>query len=259
VLGTALKLAARGLHVFPCVPSSKQPACTHGCLDATGDVIAIHAWWRENPAYNIGVATGAPSDVFVVDVDGGEAETALARLEAEHGTLPPTVEAITPRPGTGRHLFFRMPPEGDVRNSIDKFNGASIHVRGTGGYVVMPPSIHPSGFRYRWSVDSANAFAAAPQWLLDKITEPKNGNGKAATPPSEWRELVNNGVEEGQRDHQLTRLTGHLLRRYIDPFVTQQLVMSWNVTHCRPPLPPEDIERIVNSIAGRELRRRGGG
>jgi hypothetical protein len=37
--------------------------------------------------------------------------------------------------------------------------------------------------------------------------------------------------------------------------------LSWqifNVARCTPPLPEEDVERIVNSIAGKELKRRGG-
>src|SRR5262249_8324027 len=252
MLRTALKLAARGLHVFPCAPSAKTPASAHGCKDATTDVIAIHGWWRENPDYNIGIATGAVSNIFVVDVDGWPAETALRKLEERYSGLPATVEAITSR---GRHVYFRY-PQVSVRNSAGKI-ADGIDTRGDGGYVLAPPSVHPSGRRYAWSVDSANAFAEAPQWLLDKIAEPKNGN--AATPPSEWRERVATGVEEGKRNDQLIRLTGHLLRRYVNPFVASQLVQSWNATHCRPPLPSEDVECIVNSIAGRELKRRANG
>jgi hypothetical protein len=254
MLRTALKLAARGFHVFPCAPMAKEPACAHGCRDGTTDVITIQAWWRDCPNYNIGVATGAASNIFVVDVDGGPAETALRRLEEGHGELPATVEVITAR---GRHVYFRY-PQSPVRNSAGKL-ADGIDIRGEGGFVIAPPSVHPSGRRYAWSVDSANTFAEAPQWLLDRITEPKNGSGKGATPPLEWRELVTNGVNEGSRNEQITRLTGHLLRRYVDPFVTLQLMKSWNTIHCRPPLPDADIELIVNSIAGRELRRRGGG
>jgi Primase C terminal 1 (PriCT-1) len=46
------------------------------------------------------------------------------------------------------------------------------------------------------------------------------------------------------------------MRRYIDPHVVLTLLQSWNITHCTPPLPTEDVERIVNSIAGKELQRR---
>jgi hypothetical protein len=35
-------------------------------------------------------------------------------------------------------------------------------------------------------------------------------------------------------------------------------VGCWNEQRCRPPLPPEDIDRIVTSIAGREQEKRNG-
>ena len=48
----------------------------------------------------------------------------------------------------------------EVRNSAGRI-AAGIDVRGEGGYVLAPPSVHPSGRRYCWSVDSADSFAAA--------------------------------------------------------------------------------------------------
>jgi hypothetical protein len=108
-----------------------------------------------------------------------------------------------------------------------------------------------------WSVDSNDVLAEAPEWLLAKIAAAPNDT-VAVTPPSEWRELVKNGVFEGQRDCTVTRLAGHLLRRRIDPFVTLELLQTWNATRCTPPLPETDVARIVESIAGMELRRRQG-
>jgi hypothetical protein len=174
----------------------------------------------------------------------------LRKLEAEHGELPLTVEVITAR---GRHLYFKM-PDRPVRNSAGKI-AAGIDVRGDGGYTLLPPSIHPSGKKYCWSADSARTFAAAPPWLLEKITAPTNG-ASAATPASEWRALFENGVGEGTRDCTVTRLAGYLLRRFVDPVVVAKLLHSFNETQCMPPLPAADVERIVNSIAGRELARR---
>ena len=254
MLRTALALAARDLRVFPCQPRSKLPATPHGCKDASIDLEKIRQWWREIPDANIGIATGTASGIFVVDIDGLDAEAELRRLEAEHGELPATVEVVTPRPG--RHLYFRM-PEAPLRNSASKI-APGVDVRATGGFVICPPSIHPSGRAYAWSVDSANAFAAAPEWLLAKITERTNGNGAAPTPPSTWRRLMADGVDEGQRDASAAKLAGYLMRRFIDPTVVLEIVRMWNTARCRPPLPDADIERVVNSIAGKELQRRRG-
>src|SRR5215471_1208019 len=161
MLKTARALAEKGMHVFPCVPRNKRPATAHGLKDATTDPLEIEAWWGRDPNYNLAVATGSVSGVFVVDIDGEDAEAELRRLEKEHGQLPATVESVT---GRGRHIFFRCPDK-PVRNTAGKI-AAGIDTRGDGGYVLVPPSMHPSGKRYAWSVDSAASFADAPDWLL---------------------------------------------------------------------------------------------
>ena len=249
----ALALAKRGLQVFPCTPRGKTPAVAGGCNAATTDELTIARWWRQNPEANIGIATGKPSGVFVVDVDGIDAEGELRKLEAQHGALPTTVEVIT---GRGRHLYFRMPAP-DIRNSASKI-APHIDVRGTGGYVLAPPSIHPTGRRYAWSVDCAGTIADAPSWLIERITTISHIKGDGTTPATEWRELVK-GISEGARDCGLTRLTGYLLRRYIDPFVVLELIRIFNAARCAPPLPDKNVVRIVNSVAGLELERRQAG
>jgi hypothetical protein len=250
MLRNALTLAKKGLRVFPCLERDKRPATLHGVNDATINPDMIRRWWQQNPRFNIGIATGAPSNIFVLDVDGIDAESELRKLEAQHGTLPATVEVIT---GRGRHVWFKMPTV-PIRNSAGKV-GIGLDIRGDGGYVLAPPSVHPSGRRYAWSVDCANVISDAPGWLIERITDNGHASGSGATPPTEWRDLVK-GVREGARDSSLTKLTGHLLRRHVDPYVALELVRAFNWTRCTPPLPDKDIKRIVNSVAGLELKRR---
>src|SRR5262249_18196010 len=152
-----------------------------------------------------------------------------------------------------RHVYFRS-PEKPVRSSASKI-APGIDVRGDGGYVLAPPSVHPSGRRYEWSVDCATALAEAPVWLIDKISAPATGV-TPPQPPEAWRELVANGAVAGTLGCTVPKLAGHRWRRRIDPFVALELLQSWNATRCVPPLPAADIERIIASVAGRELRRR---
>lgn len=252
MLRTALALAKKGRAIFPCGVRAKRPATVNGVKDATRNAETIEAWWQQDPEFNIGVACGAVSGIFVVDVDGVDAEAELNKLEREYGTLPPSVEVITPRPG--RHIYFQA-PQTSVRNSAGKI-APGVDVRGDNGYVISPPSVLVSGRRYAWSVDSASVIAEAPDWLLARITGRSNGNGEA-TAPALWRELAANGVDEGQRDCTVAKLCGHLLRRFVDPFVVLELMQCWNETRCRPPLPASDVVRIVGSICDAELRRRG--
>jgi Bifunctional DNA primase/polymerase, N-terminal/Primase C terminal 1 (PriCT-1) len=149
-------------------------------------------------------------------------------------------------------------PNAAVRNSASKI-APGIDVRADGGYVLTPPSVHPTGRTYAWSVDSARCFATAPDWLLQRVCDQAKGAAPPPRPPAEWRELVTNGAGEGTRNQAATKLTGHLLRRHVDPHVTLTLLLAWNAQHCNPPLPDNEIHTIVSSICGRELKRRGCG
>jgi hypothetical protein len=250
MLHAALKLADRGLWVFPCRPQDKRPATARGLKDATIDRGQIERWWRAQPNCNIGVVTGVISGIMVVDVDDLDAEAELRKLEQEHCPLPATVESVTAR---GRHLFFKWPDRA-IRNSASKL-AAGVDIRGDGGYVVVPPSLHPSGRRYSWSVDSANCFATAPDWLLDRITTPAGG-ADAANVASAWRDMVRDGIEQGCRNDSIARLVGHLLRRRVDPEMTQELVIAFNDARCRPPLRRAEVIAVIDSIAALELKRR---
>ena len=157
--------------------------------------------------------------------------------------------------GGGEHVYFAAGGI-EIRNSAGRL-GPGLDIRGVGGYVVAPPSLHISGRRYAWSVDHHPddvQLAPMPDWLTALLVEPKAD--RAGEVVSEWRRLTREGIDAGQRNQAVAKLTGHLLRRYVDPEVAHQLVQAWNAARCRPPLSDEEVTRTVNSIARRELRRR---
>jgi putative DNA primase/helicase len=180
VLATALTLAQKHMAVFPCRPRTKWPATANGLKDATVDLDVIRQWWHANPNYNVAIATGAASRIFVIDIDGLGAEIELRKLEAEYGTLPASVEVITAR---GRHVYFQQPAQ-EIRNSASKI-APGIDVRGDGGYVLVPP------------------------------------------------------------------------RRHVDALVATEIVLAVNDARCRPPLERDEVITIIDSIAAREMKRRG--
>jgi hypothetical protein len=248
----AIAYATRGLAVLPCVPAGKAPATPQGCRDATNDIAKIARWWRENPRYNVAVATGPVSKIFVLDVDGLDAETSLRKLEEQHGALPETVESITPR---GRHLFFRC-ENGGVRNSASVI-AQGIDVRGDGGYAVLPPSMHPSGRLYAWSVDSADHFAEAPRWLSNLFGERTNNRcPKQAKSPEQWHSVIANTIRNGARNSTLTSICGKLLRAGLTELAFLYDVMCCiNVARCEEPLSDAEVQTIVASVARTHLRR----
>lgn len=181
---SALSYAARGISVFPLRPRAKDPVVKHGLKQATTHRDQVARWWRGQPDRNVGIATGAPAGFWVLDLDGPEAEAALAALEREHGALPDTVQQST---GKGRHLCFAWDPAGPEIRNRSRVGKVPIDVRGNGGYIVAPPSIHPSGRQYAWTPGHSPeemAFAAAPAWLVE-IVRPQDAapvRSEIATP-----------------------------------------------------------------------------
>jgi hypothetical protein len=167
----AIAYARRGIRVFPLRPRGKEPlgeAAPHGVKDASKDPEEVAAWWEAHPDANIGIATGAESSTWALDVDGDRGAATLRALEIEHGDLPLTVSQNT---ANGVHYLFAWPLDGPVTNSAGKI-GPGIDVRGEGGYIVAAPSVHPSGRRYTWT-PGRTAFLPAPAWLLDLVRKKK--------------------------------------------------------------------------------------
>jgi hypothetical protein len=185
-LAAARGYTARGWRIFPL--SGKVPfAGTRGCKDASSDPNSTRSWPE---GCNVGIATGG--GLVVLDVDGDDGADSLHELERRHGELPPTVSAVTG--GGGQHFYFGSRA---IRNSAGKL-GPGLDVRGEGGYVVAPPSVHPSGRRYEWDNPPWHgAPAPLPGWLERLLGERENGR---ARPPSEWRALARNGVAQGARN-----------------------------------------------------------
>lgn len=166
----AIEYAGQGLPVLPLLPHEKRPfgqhECTasphvHGRDDATAEIVSVRGWWAAHPTANIGLATGRGIDVL--DIDGPEGEISLASLVARRWPLPPTIEVKTAR---GRHLYFLSAGWPCSASRL----GPKLDTRGRGGYVVLPPSVHPDGTAYSWS--GANVCAPAPPWLTQLLVRP---------------------------------------------------------------------------------------
>lgn len=242
MLKAALDYGRLGWSFIPITPRGKRPLIPweeyqHRRPAPTEAV----DWYRRWPNANIAVVTGAVSGLVVLDLDPEHgADASLARLEEVHGPLVKTVEVRTG--GGGRHFYFAHP--GDViRNRIGLAPG--IDLRGDGGYVVAPPSIHACGAIYRWERSATFCLLESlPEWLRGSHEhQDKHGH-----PLSHWRRLLRDGVTEGQRNTTIASLAGHLLNHHVDPEVTMELLLSWNITGCRPPLEPEEVARTVDSI-----------
>lgn len=164
----AQRLAQAGCFVFPIKPRAKTPITEHGVHAATRDLEQITAWWQRWSAANIGVACGS-TGLVVIDLDGPEGLAGWRALLAEHPGTPPTLTARTG--GGGWHLYWLAPADRRLGNSASKI-APKIDTRGLGGYVLAPPSVHPTGRPYEWSADQPPAMATLPSWVADLLDPP---------------------------------------------------------------------------------------
>jgi hypothetical protein len=168
----AASYARRGWRVLPCVPREKYPLCPRGLHDATADPDVVRWWWRRWPDANIGVRTGTTVDV--IDVDSPEGIENLRDAAGIHrlgwGPISST--------GRGWHYWIA----GDTRRSRIGFVHG-VDLKACGGYVIAPPSIHPSGRQYRWLEGHGPDDVAPgqpPAWLAELLDPPP-------VPRSIWR------------------------------------------------------------------------
>ncbi len=158
----AVELARLGLLVFPLRPASKEPYPGRSWLkDRSADPETVARRFDKRPGCNVAIATRP--DLFALDLDvktGGM--ESFDRLK-DGRELP---ETATARTGSGgRHHYFRAPGGVGCCNGLEP----GIDVKGRHGYVVAPPSLHPSGTSYTWERHPGDGVADAPAWLLEAL------------------------------------------------------------------------------------------
>lgn len=245
LLAAALSYANRGWPVLPIRPESKVPfgaLARHGLQNATTDPGTIRQWWTAAPTANVGIRTGVISGLVVLDVDPRRwGDEALRELEHQHGKIPETVEVLTG--GGGRHIFFTHPgPAAVIRNAAGLAGLPGLDLRGDGGYVVAPPSLHASGRTYEWEASSHPdqvPIAPMPGWLL-ALVQPR---ATTVGPPP-----LQDAIGDGNRNSTLASLAGVMRHRGMTVEAIRAALLAENVRRCVPPLPPAEVERIATSI-----------
>ena len=231
--------------VFPLMPRHKDNPLIKWGSGATSDPKLIAEMWTRWPQANIALATGKRSGVVIVDIDPRhDGDRTWAELQDIHGAAPDTLTSLSGRGDGGTHLYWQAP---DIPlKSIAGALGQGVDCKAQGGYVVLPPSIHPSGGTYCWDTDGV-APAPAPAWLLalwppaghPSATESSNRPGAARLPAT---------ITEGQRNTLFTSLAGSMRRRGATEGAIIAALLELNTT-CPTPLPEPELRKIATSIS----------
>jgi hypothetical protein len=170
----ALRYAEAGLTVLPlCPPDHSGCGSTHAgrcrrpgkaplvnwsrIREVGASPEAVARWVRRWPTANIGMLTGTPSGLIVLDVDSEEG--------AEQIQPFPLPETPTVRSHRGLRYHFAAPP-----TLLRKRDGLlpGVDLQAEGACAVLPPSRHTSGTVYTWDVPLEVGLAPCPEWLTTK-------------------------------------------------------------------------------------------
>ena len=231
----ALRYLERGFAVVPA--RGKRPVLNwRKYQNVRPTATEVTSWWERFPSANIALVTGRISGVVVIDVDGE------------------TVEQFVPTPmvsSSPGHCHYYYAHPGGVVPCSALVVAPNVDVRGDGGVVILPPSLHYNrqgrlDGRYAWLVGPKNAdFAPLPAWILERV--------KAHPPMSE---LVR-GAARGARNVTTTAVVGSLLARYPPQEwegICWPLIVGFNAHNNWPPLNEKELRTIFNSIARRETQ-----
>lgn len=260
----AQALRALGLSVFPCCWPDADGTCGCGqghAEHAVGKAPLIRwgeyqiepphpdqvdGWWATWPDANIGLATGVVSGLLVFDADTDEGWRFL-RVWVRRWVR--TWCAATSK---GAHVYFGH-PNWRVPNSAGVL-ASGLDVRGDGGYVIAPPSMHKSGRRYAWLLAPHEApLAPCPPELL-ALLAPRPAS-TTWTPRADddgaFHVRRKAPILEGTRNDSLYRLALALRAAGAPPAVIAARLAEANERLCVPPLPAREVECIASSAARR--------
>lgn len=191
----------------------------------------VQAWADSYPNLNLGIVTGAISGIVVIDID----DRSIADTIEVPKNTPMTVT------GKGYHVYCKMPKE-PIKNSASKI-ADHVDIRGNGGYVLAPPSMHVSGNQYAWMNDLDTPLADLPQWIIQKYypTDKK---------PKEQKVKVTTGKEvygEGSRNEKIFRIACKMMHNGLSQEAVRAAISMENLLKCTPPLQDYEIDKIVES------------
>lgn len=241
MLNFALKYLNLGLSVIPLKPCGKEPLISWAEFQKRrATEKEVREWYAKWPEANIGIVTGSLSGVIVIDLDGPEGISQALKLG-----LSSSVVAMT---GNGRHLWYSFPKDGKlIQNSASKI-APGIDIRGEGGFIVGPPSVHENGKRYRWLKPfGLNGLSPFPQELI-AFAENTNGKLISGNKAETWLEEALEDFKNGHVSNTLISILGKFRAHNFSQNTVYELLNPHNTSG---ELSNEELREKIEEIWGR--------
>lgn len=248
-----------GLHPIPLSPRSKVPPKgfqARRYQQQAPTAQDLQKWFGDGKA-NVGVILGR--GVVAVDLDGPGAEQLLADAGVE---LPE--DAPRNITANGAHVLLQVP--GPAGNRVEMLASAEkkpdgrkplsqVDIRGDGGYIVVPPSVHETGHVYEWERRPAKPLPPAPARLLELMAQAPEKAPAASKDAPGWVSEALRGVRQGLRDVTCTKLAGYFLGKGIPRDIVREQLYAWSA-RCQPAFPRDQVDKCVLSVERKDAAAR---
>lgn len=253
MLNWALRYYHAGL---PIMPVLKKEAILKNWQHITHEKLSeeIIRNWFSRSGMNIGLVCGKDSGITVVDCDWlKDRDGNILYKESENpasiaARLPFTLSSVT---GTGGvHKFFRFT---DIKNSTKTVH-PQIDIKSEGGYVILPPSVHPkTRVTYAWheltAFDESNLgdnLAEVPEWIIEA--------SERANASKDYDAIIAE-VTQGSRNTTAAMLSGRVIYALrFAPQIAWEFMQWWNANKTKPPLPELELWNTFQSILKRDIK-----
>lgn len=252
ILNAALEYASKGWSVIP-ISKNKQPLIKW--KTATREELTnpdnIKKWWKQYPAANVAIVTGERSGGLVVidlDIDDQKGIDGQKSLEdwCDQNYMFCLDSSATVETGRGgKHLYFQS--DYKYHNQVGCLEG--VDIRGEGGCVVAPPSVHGTTNRtYTWDIDQDEIVVPTADsdvvYFLASMETKQATNGSVEKQKNDFTKIT----KEGGRNNQLFKYVSRLQGEGEPDDAIREYAKIYNETHLTPPLSDDEVQRTIDSV-----------
>lgn len=236
------------LKVFPVYKNKKIPLIKDWVNKASNCRIQIEEWFKDKD-FNAGILTGSANMLWVLDIDkksGGL--DSLQKLDKKFGNLQEKCSFLVRTGGGGLHLYFALTGDDKIYSKIGVLPG--IDIKGEGGYVVSPYSVHENGNKYLPLNEekelSLSSLKEAPDHLIEHLLSQKPKSH--TSPVSPYSHIAGTKAKMGERNNLLFKRLCSLRNAPYSQEGFLAMAKEENRLLCEPPLSESEVIALATGV-----------
>lgn len=196
----------------------------------------VKSWFNGRDS-NVAVLTGKVSgNLVILDCDSQEKFKELSSVICSQMGIDDIRDFTRiSQTGKGFHIWLR------TKESAKSQKFPNLDIKGEGGYIIAPPSVHPSGAQYQF-INDLPIVKVDNLKLIGVDLDQKSSEIPNNSQP-DWVSEALKGVGQGCRNDTAIKLVGYFIN-LVPEAVCRTILNDWNNRNT-PPLPVQEIDQMI--------------